>query len=413
MKAKKGDKDFNATPLNLMRGLVTAILVISVLAMLTAVASATTRSVCDSGCDYTSITAAEAASSSYDTIIVHDGTYTENVDVDVDHLTIRSENGSASTTVQAQITNDHVFEVTTNTDYVNISGFNVTGATGDEKAGIYLNTNVDHCNISDNNVTNNFYGIYLDSSSSNTLSGNYAYNNSHHGIYLYFSTNNNNLSGNYAYNNPAYGIHLYYSSSNNLSGNYAYNNSYHGIHLYFSCNNNNLSGNYAYNNSHHGIYLYDSSSNTLSSNTASSNNIDGIYLYASSNNNITCNWVHNNNQRGFWLSHGSTGNTIERNNIIANGEYNLSSGGYKYQFYNDQRDDVEAKDNYWGAGMSNDTINASIYDWQDNHDRGNVTFYEFKTGPSPCAPIPEAATIILLSIGLVVLVGYMRVKRKD
>jgi hypothetical protein len=42
MKAKRGDKDFNATIPNLKQGLVTAMLVISVLAMFTAGVSATT-----------------------------------------------------------------------------------------------------------------------------------------------------------------------------------------------------------------------------------------------------------------------------------------------------------------------------------------------------------------------------------
>jgi hypothetical protein len=73
------------------------------------------------------------------TIIVRDGIYCENVDVDK-RLTIRSENGADATIVQATIS-DHVFEVTA--DYVNITGFTVTGATcyGD---GIYL-SNANYC----------------------------------------------------------------------------------------------------------------------------------------------------------------------------------------------------------------------------------------------------------------------------
>ena len=94
--------------------------------------------------------------SGYDTIIVRDGTYTENVNVDVDNLTIRSENGSANCVVNASDQNDLVFDVTA--DWVNISGFTVRDATG--ALGIYLNT-VDHCTISENNVSNNIYGIYL------------------------------------------------------------------------------------------------------------------------------------------------------------------------------------------------------------------------------------------------------------
>jgi hypothetical protein len=68
------------------------------------------------------------------TICVKDGTYTENVDVNK-RLTIKSENGAASTTVRASNSNDHVFEVTTSN--VNISGFRftATGATGFHESG--------------------------------------------------------------------------------------------------------------------------------------------------------------------------------------------------------------------------------------------------------------------------------------
>ena len=248
-----------------------------------------------------------------DTIIVRDDTYNENVNVA--HLTIQSQNGSANCIVNASVNTSHVFDVTA--DYVNISGFTVENATGSDKAGIYLSGR-QHCNISDNNVTNNFAGIFLS-----------------------------------------------HSSNNNLTGN-----------------------------------------------TANSNTLYGIYLYSSSSNNVSCNWVQNNSVNGFRLYDGSTGNTIKNNNIIVNGVYNDSTECYEYQFYNDQSDNVEAKHNYWGAAMTNDTINASIYDWQDNSDKGNVTFYEFRTSPAPCAPIPELPTVVLFSVGLVALAGYVVYNRR-
>jgi len=54
--------------------------------------------------------------------------------------------------------------------------------------------------------------------------------------------------------------------------------------------------------------------------------------------------------------------------------------------------------------VDNDTIDKNIYD--DKKETGKVTFYPFKTNPPPCAPILELATIILFSVGLVVLAGY-------
>jgi len=192
----------------------------------------------DGGSDFTSIQAAVNAANTGDTIIVRDGTYIENVDVNVSNIKIQSENGFASTTVSASYYNDHVFDVTE--DYVNISGFTVECATtGSSRAGIYLNGS-NNCNISDNNVTNNYYGIYLESSSNNTLTDNTASDNVF-GIYL-GSSSNNTLTDNTASDNDR-GIHLRSSSDNTLKGNTASNN-------YF------------------GIYLSSSSHNTLTNNTA-------------------------------------------------------------------------------------------------------------------------------------------------
>jgi len=78
--------------------------------------------------DFTKIQDAVDAATSGDTIIVYPGTYTENIDVNKDHLTISSENGAHSTIVQAANSDDHVFNVTA--DWVNISGLTVQNATG-------------------------------------------------------------------------------------------------------------------------------------------------------------------------------------------------------------------------------------------------------------------------------------------
>ena len=58
---------------------------------------------------YNTIQATVNAASPGDTIIVRDGTYTENVDVNKDHLTIKSENGAEVTIVQAANPDDKGF----------------------------------------------------------------------------------------------------------------------------------------------------------------------------------------------------------------------------------------------------------------------------------------------------------------
>ena len=182
----------------------------------------------------TSIQSAVNNATAGDTVIVHDGTYTENVIVNYERLTIRADNGSASTIVQAASPGEHIFEVTAS--YVNISGFTVKDAATAGKAGIYLGTGVEHCDITNNVATNGWAGIYLYGSKYNNIRNNTACSNTKYGIYL-FSSSNNNIRNNTAYSNSKRGIYLSSSPSNKISYNNASNNEEHGIYLFSSSNN--------------------------------------------------------------------------------------------------------------------------------------------------------------------------------
>ncbi len=137
-----------------------------------------------------SIQAAVNAAIPGDTIIVHDGTYIENVVVSTTSLTIRSDNGTALTKVVAASPGKHVFKVTA--DYVNISGFNVTGAKcGLLKAGIFLrgplnprHTGSKQCNITGNIITDNNIGIRLRNSDGNKITCNWVHHNNKSGFFL-------------------------------------------------------------------------------------------------------------------------------------------------------------------------------------------------------------------------------------
>ena len=142
----------------------------------------------------TPIQAAVNNATTGDVICVQADNYSENVDIGTSHLTLQGA-GADVVNVTAASTSDHVFNVSAN--YVNISGFNVTG-TWD--AGIYLG-NVDHCEIFDNTASGNDIGIYLVDSSNNTLTGNNASYNDE-GIVLE-SSNYNTLTGNTASYNGA------------------------------------------------------------------------------------------------------------------------------------------------------------------------------------------------------------------
>ena len=348
----------------------------AVAAVVVGTANAATYTVCAIGCDYATIQSAVNAATSGDTVFVYNGSYNENVNVGTAHLTLEGE-GKDKVTVTAASSSDDVFEVTA--DWVNISGFTATGATsGDWIAGITLN-GVQHCKISENNCSkNSLFGIYLQDSSNNELTNNTA-------------------------NQNDWGIELDSSSNNTLTGNTAANN-YDGIRLY-SSSNNTLTSNTANENNWDGIEIAGVGYNTLTGNTANENNKQGIRLWNTDGNNISCNRVQANKQAGFHLSGGSTGNTIAQNNILVNGNYNAATEGYEWNFYNDQSDAVTAKNNYWGTTNAA-KIDASIYDNDENAGKGEVDFSGYKSGPVPCAPVPELPTVVLFSAGLLGVVGY-------
>ena len=248
-----------------------------------------------------------------DRIYVHAGAYTENVLVNK-RLTLEGE-GRDVATVQAASAAEHVFNVTA--DYVNLSGFTATGATGNAKAGIYLGNGVDHCNISDNNVSENHNGIYLSSSSSNTLQKNLAVDNDNEGVCLWYSSDNS-ITNNVVNSNTQSNIWMRYSDNNTFTENIV-KMSQNGIRMYDSSNNS-ITDNSA-NSNNCGIYLYNSVNNRLINNTASEN-YDGIYLNWGNHNNMVANNTLVNNTNGIEVR-VSCNNTIANNNASRNKQYGI------------------------------------------------------------------------------------------
>jgi len=208
-----------------------------------------------------------------------------------------------------------------------------------------------------------------------------------------------------------YGIRIYSNADHcNISDNNVSNNE-NGILLEASNGYTVIRNNIVKSNAVNGINLYcqQDAHNTITGNDISDNG-HGIHMFWSSNNTITGNRVHNNSC-GFYLTGGSINNTIENNNIIGNGGYNDTSGGYEWQFKNCQSSDVNTASNWWGT--NNETrIDASIYDHTYHAAYGEVITSPRLDGPAPCAPVPELPTIALLAVGLLMLAGYVRIERK-
>ncbi|MFC1937297.1 NosD domain-containing protein [Chloroflexota bacterium] len=217
-----------------------------------------------SGQTYETISDAVAAASGGDTIIVHDGTYNENIYIAADSglagLTIRSENGYATTTVYSS-SGSCVFDI--RVDNVTIDGFSIYGATTSELAGIFLIT-VEGCVIQNNRCGwdsdhKNRNGISLRQDVDNCLITNNICNyNTDAGIVLRYS-NGNTIANNTCNSNTAGdGIRVWYTSTGNtISNNTCNGNSSDGVDLDNSSENNTIVGNELSSNSSKGIRVYD------------------------------------------------------------------------------------------------------------------------------------------------------------
>ena len=158
---------------------------------------------------------------------------------------------------------------------------NASGSVGIELMG---RSNV---TIKNMRITSFAYGIWLDSSSNNRVSGNNITANNWAGILIIYSSGNN-VSGNNITANNLYGIDLESSSNNSVSGNNITDSGYYGLFL-DSSSSNGVSGNNITANNWAGILFYSSSNNNNVSGNSFAN--DGLSVSNSSGNVVTGNLV--------------------------------------------------------------------------------------------------------------------------
>jgi len=260
----------------------------------------------DGSAEFNTIQDAVDEASPGDTIIVHPGTYIENVIVDKT-LTIESVNGAETTIVQPPNQDNHVFEIAA--DYVTVSGFTIEGAPGYSgtaqtaiivdrfgvggQAGIYLNIS-DHATICNNVFLNSDLGILSRYSS-------------------YTNIRDNNIFGEGMFQGD--GIFLISSKDNTIQDNY-YEGFWYGI-WFWNISDSIIQDN-IFESTWIGIYLMNSSANLIQGNA-----FDFIHLAGSSNNVIKGNTI-TNTDYGIRLF-GSSYNVIYLNNFVDNDQNSHSS----------------------------------------------------------------------------------------
>jgi parallel beta-helix repeat protein len=271
------------------------------------------------------------------------GTYTENIDVTIHNIIIKSESGNPTDTIiTAKDPNTDVFSVESNR--VTISGFKILEAKKGH-SGIYM-YQCKNCTIENNRLLNNTYGIYLKNSDYNMILNNLI-GKGDKGIVSEQSTYNT-ISGNRASKNR-YGLEDSNSEGNLISNNTLSENNEYGISISTDVDTT-LSGNNASSNGR-GIHLGNSDSNKILDNTIVSNKVYGLFICPKSDKNSVLNNYFNNNVNA--IPNNGTGNIY---NIEKTAGTNIVGGPY-------------LAGNYWaspnGTGFSqtaNDTDGDGIAD---------------------------------------------------
>lgn len=192
-----------------------------------------------------------------DTVIIREGTYSENI-VIKKTVTLKSAIAHGAV-IRAAVKKEPSVKIE-NTSGAGVIGLTLTGS---DNAGIFL-YNASGSRIEGNMAVNNNSGIVLDHSSNNTLIGNNANSNSSYGIYL-LRSNNNLIEKNTANSNEDKGVFISYSDNNRITDNSANLNAWNGMMLWAS-HNNELKDNLTLRNTY-GIVMNDAEGNNLAGNT--------------------------------------------------------------------------------------------------------------------------------------------------
>ncbi len=238
-----------------------------------------------------------------DTVQVVAGTYTGNSVSPASGVTFTANSG---VTISGGLSGAKGFSVSGKSNVV-ISGFTITGT---PSYGIYVNSS-SNITLSGNTVSfsgqpvsgQSASGIYLSSLNSGLIKGNVTHDNAAHGILLTGSTTGVTVQGNTSYHNAyqwqrnANGIDVT-APGNFIIGNVTYANEDTGINMYTGGDNTLIAGNVTYGNGDHGIDDFDVTGGRIIGNTVYGNCTDGINVEGTSGNYDIENNVSMNNATG-------------------------------------------------------------------------------------------------------------------
>ena len=238
-----------------------------------------------------------------DTVQVIAGTYQANSASPNSGVTVTANQG---VTISGGASGAKGFSISGKNN-VAISGFTITGT---PSYGIYVNSS-SNITLSGNTVSlsgqpvsgQSASGIYLSSLNGGLVKGNVTHDNAAHGILLTGSTTGVTVQGNTSYHNAyqwqrnANGIDVT-APGNSIIGNVTYANEDSGINMYPGGDSTLIAGNVTYGNGDHGIDDFNVTGGRIIGNTAYGNCTTGINVEGTSGNYDLENNVSMNNATG-------------------------------------------------------------------------------------------------------------------
>ena len=242
---------------------------------------------------FCTLTKAAAKAVSGDTVQVVAGTYTGSSVSPASGVTFTANPG---VTISGGASGAKGFSISGKSNVV-VSGFTITGT---PSYGIYVNSS-SNITISGNTVSCSWSctqtpvsgqsasGIYLSSLTGGLIKNNVSHDNVGHGIILTGSTTGVTVVGNTSYHNAyqwqrnANGIDVV-APGNFIIGNVTYANEDTGINMYTGGDNTLIADNVTYGNGDHGIDDYDVTGGRIIGNTVYGNCTDGINVEGTSGN---------------------------------------------------------------------------------------------------------------------------------